>query len=216
VNDPASPESEPQRIALLGHELRTPLNAIIGYAEAMTLEAFGPLPAPYGEHAATIHRAAIHLLTLVDDLTDQAQAESGVWAGHRTPFDPLTLTEDVASLLRPRAERNLITLAVTRGTGLRMAHGDRRAMRQILLNLLDNALKFTAQGGKITVEVSGEAANLRLDIRDTGGAAGEKGHGLGLRLVRALADAQGGAVEMTPIVGAGMDVSVRLPILTEA
>ncbi len=215
MNDSASQEPKPQRIALLGHELRTPLNAIIGYAEAMTLETFGPLPAPYGEHAATLHRAAVHLLTLVDDLTDQAQAESGVWAGARTTFDPVTLAEDVAGLLRPRARNSLVTLTVTGEGGLGMAHGDRRAMRQILLNLLDNALKFTAQGGEIRVDLSGEADVLCLDVRDTGGAAGEQGPGLGLRLVRALAGAQGGAVEMTPISDAGMMVSVRLPILTE-
>lgn len=215
MTDAPHPDSHPQRKALLAHELRTPLNAIIGYAEAMTLEAFGPLPAPYGDHAATIHRAAIHLLTLVDDLTDQAGAEAGAWAGARTTFDPVALTQEVTSLLRPRAERSRINLTVEGDLSLREVYGDRRALRQILLNLIDNALKFTADGGEIAAVLSVEASDLRLEVRDTGGAVGEKGQGLGLRLVRALAGAHGGAVELRPMTTGGMAVVVRLPILME-
>ena len=211
-----SPDSEPQRLAMLGHELRTPLNAIIGYAEAMTLQAFGPLPAPYGEHAATIHRAALHLLTLVDDLTDQAQAEAGVWAGTRTTFDPEVLAREVIELLASRADRAGVALSLSTAGPLGSVHADRRALRQILLNLLDNALKFTAEKGSVGVRLSREPGDLRLEIRDTGGGGGEHGPGLGLRLVRALVGAHGGAVDLCHTPDGGVAAVVRLPILTES
>ena len=215
MTDTPSPHLEPQRVALLGHELRTPLNAIIGYAEAMTLETFGPLPPPYGDHAATIHRAAVHLLTLVETLTDQTHADANAWTGPRTTFDPMSLTLEVVNLLRPRAERSRIALTAVGEVGVGEVHGDHRALRQILLNLIDNALKFTADGGAIVAALSRDAGGLRLEVRDSGGATGEKGQGLGLPIVRALVRAHGGAVQLTALGGGGMAVAVSLPILTE-
>ena len=213
MNDHSSPDSEPRRLALLGHELRTPLNAIIGYAEAMTLEVFGPLPAPYAEHAGVIHRAAAHLLALIDDISDQAEAVSGVWTGVRTVFDPVVLAREVISLLAARAARMGVAITLTADETLGEVHADRRAMRQILLNLCDNALKFTAADGRVSLALARDAGGLRLAVADTGGAEGEKGQGLGLRLVRALASAHAGTVEIGPPIGPGATVIVRLPIL---
>lgn len=215
VNDHPSPESEPQRLALLGHELRTPLNAIIGYAEAMASATFGPLPAPYGEHAATIARAAAHLLALVDDITDQAQAEAGVWAGVRSAFDPVALVEEVTGLLRARADTDAIVLTMAVQPELGQVCGDRRGVRQIVLNLLDNALKHTARGGAVGVSLSREAGDLRMAVTDSGGRVGEKGPGLGLRLVRALAGAHGGDLVLAPGVAGGTEAVVRMPILQD-
>ncbi len=201
VNRPAPSEIEPDALALLAHELRGPLNAVIGYAEAMRAETFGPLNAPYADHAATIHRAALHLLKLVDDMADTARAETGLWRGEREAFDPSALADGIIEMFEPRAAAAGVRLRADIGAGLGQVFADRRAVTQILVNLLDNALKFTATGGEIVVTLSRAAEGLRIIVADTGGGLDvEPGQGLGLRLVRALCALHGGdlTLERTP------------------
>ena len=216
------PAPAPEALALLGHELRTPLNALIGYVDAMRGQTFGPLPPPYDEQAAIIHGAAQHLLSLVNDMIDIARAEAGVWSGAPERFDPRVLTDEVVTLLSPRA--------VTAGVSLRIGGpddrddvlADRRAMTQILLNLVDNALKFTAKDGEVRIDLAKEGGDLRLTVANTGGSAGvsaaaspHKGMGLGLRLVRALCSEHGGSLTIADLAEGGFMATVRLAVYPE-
>jgi cell cycle sensor histidine kinase DivJ len=211
--------ASPPPLALLAHELRTPLNAIIGYAEAMTLGVFGPLNAPYDQQAAIIHGAALHLKSLVEDLTASAEATCGVWTPRPERFDPATEALSVASWLAPRASEAGLALDTDLAVRAGEVVADRRAFRQILLNLLDNALKFTGPGGRVALRVAWEGDQLRVVVADTGpGTSGPlrppEGSGLGLALVEALCAARGGAMSVeTPPSGAagGRTVRLRLP-----
>jgi two-component system cell cycle sensor histidine kinase PleC len=210
-------------LALLAHELRTPLNAVIGYADGMRLQAFGPLSAPYDEQAGIIHAAALHLLRLIDEMADIAPAEfrlptlSGSWKGLRERFNLQALVEDTVRLLNPRASAAKIGIRVELETGLGDIVADRRAIGQILINLLDNALKFTADGGTIMLSVAREETGPRIVVADSGAAAGvldtvdrQRGRGLGLRLARALCADHDGSLTLDPNAGGGMTATVRL------
>lgn len=207
----------PEALALLGHELRTPLNALIGYADAMRRQTFGPLPPPYDEQAAIIHGAAQHLLSLVNDMTDIARAEAGVWSGAPERFDPRVLADEVVTLLNPRALTAGVRLRTSGRDDLGDILADRRAMTQILVNLIDNALKFTAKGSEIGVDLAKEAGDLRLTVANPGGCDGVpvaaspvKGTGLGLRLVRALCSEHGGSLTIADLAEGGFMATVRL------
>ncbi len=215
VTAPAPPAPPPDALALLAHELRTPLNALIGYAEAMRLQAFGPLAAPYDAHADVIHRAALHLLALVDDMTDIGHAEAGLWRGRSERLDPAVLASEAVELLAPRAAAAGVRLETVAEPGLIAVQADRRALRQILFNVLDNALKFAGAGGQVRLTVSREGADLRLTVIDGGGGGGSPGGGLGLRLVKALCAAHGGTLVLESAAEGGMTAVVTLPVIAE-
>jgi len=201
----------PHPLAVLAHELRTPLNAIIGYADAMKTGVFGPLNAPYGEQAAIIHGAALHLLALVEDMTEVAKAEAGMWTGRLERLDPATLAGEVTAWLAPRAAAAGVALRaeISESPGQILADG--RALRQILVNLLDNALKFTRAGGQVTLRLARDVDALSILVTDSGAGQGQGGQGLGLRLATALCAAMGGALTFQDAPGAGRTVTVRLP-----
>lgn len=216
----SAPPSE--ALALLGHELRTPLNALIGYADAMRRQTFGPLPPPYDEQAAIIHGAAQHLLSLVNGMTNIARAEAGVWSSATERFDPRVLTEEVVTLLSPRA----LATGVSLHTGGRDIIGDvladRRALTQILINLIDNALKFTAKGGEVRIDLAKEGGELRLTVANTGAcdgvppaASAVEGMGFGLRLVRALCSGHGGSLTIANLAEGAFTAIVRLAVFPE-
>jgi len=216
------PPQEPHPLALLSHELRTPLNAVIGYADAMRGEAFGPLPTAYKHQAAIIHAAALHLLALVNDMTDIARADAGVWAGEPQRFSVTAAAHAIVTLLAPRAAEAGVAIRTEIDDGLGDVRADRRAIVQILINLIDNALKFTPRGGEIVVVLAGEGRDLRLEVADS--APGEavrppdagEGSGLGLSLARSLCRLHGGALTFERRRGIGATVEVRLPVLVEA
>jgi cell cycle sensor histidine kinase DivJ len=199
--------------------LRTPLAALTGYADAMRGQVFGPLPAPYQDHAAVILEAAGRLLALVDDMTDIAAAEAGVWSGRRERFDAGALARDTLRLLAPRAADAGVRTAAELGGGPIEVVADRRALGQILVNLWDNALKFAAPGGEAVISLRREGSDLRLTVTNTVSGVGEasrQGQGLGLRLVRALCAAHGGVLDLERPAAQGFSASVRLPIFAEA
>ncbi|MBX6320769.1 MAG: PAS domain-containing protein [Rhodospirillaceae bacterium] len=226
--------SKSEFLANMSHELRTPLNAVIGFSEIMEMEVFGPLGAPqYRDYAHDIKASGMHLLSLINTILDLSKIEAGKFELH--PED-LSLPEAVESCLRlvkDRACANRLRLVTELATGLPPLHADERALKQILINLLSNAVKFTPPGGTVTVAARLDADDaVLLSVADTGIGIAEKdipkalepfgqvdgalnrkqaGTGLGLPLVKQLAELHGGGIEISSKLGVGTTVTVRLP-----
>ncbi len=226
--------SKSEFLANVSHELRTPLNAIIGFSEVMQHEMFGALGAPhYKEYAKDIHDSGVHLLKIINDILDLSKIEAGKFELHK---ENLNLPEVVRSCLRlvnDRATMGRLALKTEVPEELPPLHADARAVKQILINLLSNAVKFTPPGGEIRVtalrDVNGD---FLLSVADTGIGIAEKdlpkalaafsqvdsalnrkyaGTGLGLPLVRLLAELHGGQMHLQSKVDAGTTVTVRIP-----
>ncbi len=221
-------------LANMSHELRTPLNAIIGFAEIMRRQMFGPLGSEqYTDYAHLIHESGQLLLELISDVLDMAKIESGKL---ELNFEKLPLSlviEDCLRLIEERARQNGVTLQTSFSEAVPAIEVDRRAFKQILLNLLSNAVKFTMRGGCITVRTSLSEGRLLLSVEDDGvgipsedlprlGSPFEQartdatlsagGAGLGLALVRALAERHGGRMRIESEEGLGTTVKVWLPL----
>src|SRR5262249_17788853 len=139
-------------LATMSHELRTPLNAILGFSEVMQRELLGPLVnATYRGYAASIHDSGRHLLCLINEILDLSRIEAGRYELNEEPVRFSDLLEDCLRLLQLRAESKGLTIALEFARGLYPIWVDERALRQICLNLLSNALKFTPRGGRITL-----------------------------------------------------------------
>ncbi len=221
-------------LANMSHELRTPLNAIIGFAELLThADDKEVAPEPRG-HAKDILSSGRHLLDLINDLLDTAKIEAGRFEIRRTEFPILNEIENMAKLMRSEYAAKDIKLDVTiEGMGPNtLASADRRAFRQIVLNLLSNALKFTPPGRGVSVFAAPQGTDLRLVIADEGvGIAQEDlavvfepfvqssnpaaveagGTGIGLPLSRTLAELHGGRLNLESSLGAGTKVTLELP-----
>jgi cell cycle sensor histidine kinase DivJ len=230
---PAEPHDEARARFLteLGHELRTPLGAIMGFSDAMRSRAFGPLSETYAEHADLIHAAGRHLLDLIDDLADLAAVEAGRREITPEAFDAASLVADTVHLMAGEASRVGVELAAALPGEALMVRAGRRQLRQIILNLVANALKFTPAGGAATVAARAEQRDLVLSVSDTGVGVAPDDHerlgepfaradaddcpapGLGLWLVRGLSEAHGGSVAIESAPGVGTTVSVRLPVV---
>jgi PAS domain S-box-containing protein len=220
-------------LALMSHELRTPLTAVIGFADVMRGELFGPLGSPkYHEYCRDIEASGRHLLELVGDILDLAKVESGRYVLTEGTVDLDALVRASIQLLgeRPALKGIILNTRIERSLKI---HGDERALKQVLINLLTNAVKYTPSGGQVELTagiVSGSA--LELIVSDTGigipaaelalvqepfaqasnsGAAGEDGSGLGLSIVRTLVELHGGTLTIESDIGTGTRVSVRVP-----
>ena len=218
----------------MSHELRTPLNAIIGFSEVMEKELLGPLGTDqYVEYAADIHKSGDHLLSIINDILDLAKIEAGKYELVETEVDLAEVIDSCCRLVDNRAKQSGHTLSAKVSEDLLGVHADRRALKQILLNLLSNALKFTPDGGEITVTagISGDGC-AELSVTDTGiGIAEEnietvlsnfgqvdtglsreyEGTGLGLPLVKWLAKLHGGTLRIDSKIDAGTTVTVTFP-----
>lgn len=218
-----------QFFANMSHELRTPLNAILGFSELLSLEVFA---ARREEYAHLIHNAGIHLLSLVNDLLDLSRIEAGKLELQIKPIDLALLIEECAETVAIRARTKNLRLVRSVTAGLPLVNADRRALTQILLNLLTNAIKFSTPGG--VVEVFAHVAlsgDVQFGVRDEGvgiaedeqahvferfgqarqNTSAEKGTGLGLPIVRGLAEAHGGKVTLESRLKQGTRVTVILP-----
>lgn len=225
-------EAKSRFLADLGHELRTPLTGVLGMTELMLRE---PLPEVQRQRAETVLRAGQHLLRLVNDTLDLARIEAGRLLLQDEPFDLPALVADVAQWLRPSAEAKGLRFSVQLAPGLPpWLRGDAARVRQILLNLGGNAIKFTEQGfvalrvaplagGGIEVEVEDSGIGLDAEAQQrlfqrfeqAGGAATQRrygGTGLGLAISRQLARAMGGELLLHSRKGQGSRFTVRLPL----
>jgi two-component system cell cycle sensor histidine kinase PleC len=221
-------------LATMSHELRTPLNAILGFSEVMKTELFGPMDNPtYREYAANIHESGGHLLHLINDILDLTRIESGRYELQEEALRLSDVAAECHRLLKLRAENKGLELIQEFEPHLPVVWADQRAMRQICLNLMSNALKFTPKGGRITLRVGATADGGQfLSVRDTGpgipqeeiprvlqafgqGALAqhnaEGGAGLGLAIVQNLIELHGGTLELTSELRKGTEAKVVLP-----
>ena len=222
-------------LANMSHELRTPLNAIMGFSDIMRARLFGPMPEKYGEYSELIHESGAHLLELINDVLDMSKIEAERYELVREAFDARDAVNAVLRLMRGQADRAGVNLrGVLPRTPLDV-DADRRALKQIALNLISNALKFTPKGGAVTVTLQAAHGALELVVADTGVGIGPQdltrigrpyeqagdaerrmaGTGLGLSLVRAFAELHGGEMALESSLGEGTSVTVRLPVLAQ-
>ena len=223
-------------LANMSHELRTPLNAIMGFSDIMRQRLFGPMADRYAEYAQLIHESGSHLLELINDVLDMSKIEAERFELSREIFDAGDAVEAVLRLMRGQAERVGVNLRGVLPPQPLQADADRRALKQIALNLISNALKFTPRGGAVTVTLQGHGDILELIVADTGGGIAQNdlerlgqpyeqagdaeqraaGSGLGLSLVRAFARLHGGEMSVESVMGEGTAVTVRMPVLAVA
>jgi cell cycle sensor histidine kinase DivJ len=221
-------------LANMSHELRTPLNAIMGFSDIMRQRLFGPMSDRYAEYAELVHESGAHLLELINDVLDMSKIEAERYELAREGFDARDAVSAVLRLMRGQAERAGVTLRGVLPPEPLEADADRRAIKQIALNLISNALKFTPRGGSVTLTAQASDDVLELIVTDTGvgiaphdlerlgrpfeqaGDAEQRaaGAGLGLSLVRAFARLHGGEMTLESTLGEGTSVTVRLPVLT--
>jgi PAS domain S-box-containing protein len=227
----AANEAKSRFLATVSHEFRTPLNGILGMADLLT--DTGP-DAEQATYVAALRTSGEALLALVDDILDFAKVEAGKLELFEEPFDPVQLVETVAELMAPRAQAKGIELAAHIAPDLpaRLV-GDRDRLRQILLNLVGNAVKFTEAGGvglslaqleeRLEITVADTGPGIPIDRLETifgefeqldhGAAAGQAGTGLGLAIVRRLACLMGGEVHAESRLGEGAVFRVTLPLV---
>jgi two-component system cell cycle sensor histidine kinase PleC len=221
-------------LATMSHELRTPLNAILGFSEVMKAELFGPHTSPsYKEYSSDIHSSGQHLLMLINEILDLSRVEAGRYDLKEEAVSLPGVVEDCRHLLALRAKTKTIEVIEDIDDDLPRIWADERALRQITLNILSNAIKFTPQGGKVTIKVAGGANRGQyLSILDTGPGIpeaeipivlssfgrgsmaqknAEEGTGLGLPIVRGLVELHGGEFTLKSKVREGTEVIVSFP-----
>jgi PAS domain S-box-containing protein len=220
-------------VTLVSHELQTPLTSMMGYVELLLEGQGGPLTKRQREWLGMIGHNAERLITLIGELLDIARIEAGKIELQPMALDLVPLIQEVAQALRPQFEAKGQWLTIELAEGLPAVVGDGDRVRQILTNLLSNALKYTPSGGHITITASCEAGCVRVAVQDTGiglapeeqaqlftpffraqhdATQGVSGTGLGLTITRALVELQGGAITVSSVCGHGSTFSFTLPI----
>lgn len=224
--------SKSEFLANMSHELRTPLNAINGFSEIMAGEMFGPLGHErYQDYVGDILSSGQHLLSLINDILDMSKIEAGKMQLQPEPLMPDEVIEQCVRIMRARAEEKQIKLTVD-GDDLPQISADPRALKQVLLNLMSNAVKFTPEGGKVFVRGFHATDGVVLQVADTGiGISAEdlprvgrpfeqiesqhskkhQGSGLGLALSKSLVEMHGGSLRIDSKLGEGTTVSFTLP-----
>jgi two-component system cell cycle sensor histidine kinase PleC len=221
-------------LATMSHELRTPLNAILGFSEVMKSELLGQMQNNnYKDYAGNIHDSGRHLLQLINEILDLSRIEAGRYELHEEPVRLTEVVEDCMRLLHLRAQSKGLTVALDFDRQLGQLWADERAIRQICLNLLSNALKFTPRGGHVTITVGDTPeGGQTLIVKDTGPGipkeemprvmqafgqgslalrTAEGGTGLGLPIVQNLVQLHGGTFELRSELRKGTEAVVVLP-----
>jgi signal transduction histidine kinase len=228
----AASQHKSEFLANMSHELRTPLNAIIGFSEVLMQRMFGELNTKQDEYLKDIYESGRHLLSLINDILDLSKIEAGHMELEATDFDLPRAIDNALILVRERATRRGITLGSTIDERVGLIRGDERKVKQILLNLLSNALKFTPEGGRIDVAAGLHDEVAEVSVADTGvgiapvdqeavfeefrqvGAAEKRaeGTGLGLALSRKFVELHGGKIWVRSELGHGSTFTFTLPL----
>ncbi len=220
-------------LANMSHELRTPLNAIIGFSEVMTREMFGPVgSAKYLEYSRLIHESGGHLLELINSVLDMSKIEAGKLDLYEEVFDLTDTAESALRFVKLQAERAGVALRLSVGPGAGMMFADKRAVKQMLINLLTNGIKYTPRGGDVRLKAARDGGGIEIRVSDSGVGISAKdlerlgkpfeqvdgehvrakeGTGLGLALVKALSALHGGEAGIESVLGEGTTVTIRLP-----
>jgi len=227
-----------QFLANMSHELRTPLNAVLGFAELLQLEVFGTVNPKQREYVEDIHRSGAHLLEIINNVLDLSKIEAGREDLREEATDLAALIESQMAVIAPRAQQGGITLATERDPILPMVFVDPLKTRQMVLNLVSNAVKFTPEGGTVTISVRVEPDHadwpgwVRIDVVDTGiGIRADNiplvrepfrqveshlsrkfaGTGLGLAITEAQIRLHGGRLDIQSALAAGTTVTLWFP-----
>ncbi len=221
-------------LSVMSHELRTPLNSIIGFAEVMAAESMGPLGHPdYRDYVNLIEESGNVLLSMVNKILDYTRGSTGSVEIQESDVRLPALLGTCVNLLAPKAQPKGVALTLDTVPALTL-RADHRRLREMLLNLLDNAIKFTPTGGHVTLSAVATADSVLIRVSDDGpGIAPEmidrifdpftqaerslarqhEGIGLGLPIVRRFAELHGGRVELDSAPGRGTTVTIRLPAM---
>jgi two-component system, cell cycle sensor histidine kinase PleC len=228
----AANRSKSEFLANMSHELRTPLNAIIGFSEVMEQQIFGPITTPkYVDYARDIHRSGQYLLDVINDILDMSKIEAGRIKLEVARFDLVAMIEDALRMIAPRALEGGVKIARAVPASLDIT-ADRRALKQVLINILANGVKFTPEGGQVRVAVRGLSGATEIAISDTGigieaselpklGRPFEQvenqftktrsGSGLGLAISKSLVELHDGTIEIDSEPGRGTTVTILIP-----
>jgi len=220
-------------LATMSHELRTPLNAIIGFSDMLSNDAIELDRAREREYASLINESGRHLLSMVNGILDMSKMESGNFEITPEPFAPAPAIRSCCDILVLKAQEAGVELTTRIAADLPEIVADRRAVNQILINLISNAIKFTPRGGRVSVSALCDGARLSVSVEDTGVGIGEAdlprlgeaffqaraaydrrhdGTGLGLSIVKGLVRLHGGDMDIRSKLGDGTRVTIRLPI----
>lgn len=225
--------SNSQFLANMSHELRTPLNAIIGFSEVLKNETFGPMGSErYRDYADDIHSSGQHLLSLINDVLDMSKIEAGKYAPTLAAHCVKGLVVDVSRMVAGRIAEAGLSLRIDVPDGDVVGCFDRRAIKQVLINVLANAIRFTASGGSIVLAADHGGGMLTLSVADSGVGIpndqidrlllpfeqlsdpirrGQEGTGLGLSLSKSLVEAHDGSLSIESTLGVGTRVTLRIP-----
>jgi len=219
-------------LAVMSHELRTPLNAIAGYSDLLTAGVYGPLNEKEADAVARIRRSEQHLLSLIDEVLGFVSAEKGELTAQREDISVIDAFDDVEPLVRPELQRRHFVLKRHVDVPALTVHADRKSLQQILLRLVSNASKYSADGGMITLGADRDGSRVRIWVHDTGVGISQdelkrvfepffqvesgktrrySGIGLGLTIARDLARRMEGEVTLASQIGRGTTATVVLP-----
>jgi signal transduction histidine kinase len=219
-------------LANMSHELRTPLNSIIGFSEVLLEKYFGDLNPKQTDYVRNINNSGQHLLDLINDILDISKIEAGQFELNKSTFELTKVFKLVISILEVRLKKKNIDFSADGFEGLGAIYADERAVRQILLNILTNAIKFTPNGGSVMLKANYHNQDLKVSVSDTGigiakkdqaavfeefrqvnssATKNQEGTGLGLSIVKRLIEMHGGHILLESELGKGSTFTFNIP-----
>jgi CheY-like chemotaxis protein/anti-sigma regulatory factor (Ser/Thr protein kinase) len=219
----------------MSHELRTPLNAVIGFSEVLLDRMFGEINERQDEYLHDIRNSGKHLLALINEILDLSKVEAGQMVLEPTTFSVGSAVDGTLAMVRDRATKHAIAMTVQVADDVELIHSDERRFKQVVLNLVTNAVKFTPDGGSVSVRAYREGTELFVTVADTGigvppedrerifesfqqgrrGAPKEEGTGLGLTHSRRMVELLGGRMWLESTVGVGSTFGFAIPGLQD-